>query len=79
MWEDILNIIISNGIFAVLFCLLLFYQLKDSKAREEKYQKTIEKLANHLDIVEDIKDELVEVKKQTLLCSKKKERKTSEI
>ena len=61
MWEDILNIIISNGIFAVLFCSLLFYQLKDSRSREEKYQRTIEKLSNHLDIVEDIKEELVEI------------------
>ncbi len=74
MWQDILNIIISNGIFAVLFCTLLFYQLKDSKAREEKYQKTIEKLSNHLDIIEDIREDVKDVKK-VIIFPKKKEKK----
>lgn len=74
MWQDILNIIISNGIFAVLFCTLLFYQLKDSKAREEKYQKTIEKLSSHLDIIEDIREDVKDVKK-VIIFPKKKEKK----
>ena len=42
MWQDILNIIISNGIFAILFVSLLFIQIKDSKRREEKYQDAID-------------------------------------
>lgn len=74
MWEDILNIVISNGIFATLFVGLLLYLLKDSSKREDKYTNTInslnENLNNALDIgekvdevkmsVEDMKDELDE-------------------
>jgi len=46
MWNEILNLAISNGIFAVLFMLLLIYELRDSNNREKKYQETIDKLAN---------------------------------
>ena len=56
--EDIINIVISNGVFATLFVWLLFYQLKDSSKREQKYIATIEKLSKHLDIVEELKEDL---------------------
>ena len=41
MWEKIFTMAISNGIFACLFVALLVYELKDSRTREKKYQKTI--------------------------------------
>ena len=63
MWQDIINIIISNGIFAILFVSLLFIQIKDSKKREEKYQEAIKKLSHHLDVVEDISEDVKEMKK----------------
>lgn len=63
--EDIINIVISNGIFATLFVWLLFYQLKDSSKREQKYIATIEKLSKHLGIVEELKEDITEIK-QTL-------------
>ncbi len=66
MWEEILNQALANGIWAVLFVSLLVYQLKDSAKREKKYQDTISKLNQHLDIVEDIKDEIKEIR-STLL------------
>ena len=78
MWQDILNIVISNGIFAILFVSLLFVQLKDSKEREEKYQKTIETLSKHLGTLEDIKEDVKEVK-EVILYPKKKEKKIYEI
>ena len=59
MWEKIFNLAISNGIWAVLFVILLFYQLKDSKEREIKYQQTIESLGKSLEI---IKDEINKIK-----------------
>ena len=46
MWNEAINLAISNGIFAVLFLLLLLYVLKDSNIREKKYQQTIEKLSD---------------------------------
>ncbi len=56
MWDEIFNLAISNGIFAVMFLCLLIYELKDSSKREKKYQDTLEKLStgiNHLANVED--------------------------
>ena len=62
MWEEIFKLALSNGIWAVLFVSLLVYQLKDSAKREKKYQDTISKLNQHLDAVEDIKEELKEIR-----------------
>ena len=78
MWQDIINIIISNGIFAILFVSLLFIQIKDSKKREEKYQEAIKKLSHHLDVVEDISEDIKEMKK-IIIIPKKKGSKLNEI
>ena len=78
MWQDIINIIISNGIFAILFVSLLFIQIKDSKKREEKYQEAIKKLSHHLDVVEDISEDVKEMKK-IIIITKKKGSKLNEI
>ena len=62
MWEQIFNLAISNGLFAVLFLGLLIYQLRDSRARENRYQETIVKLGNALDIVQSVKHDVEEIK-----------------
>ena len=62
MWEQVFKIAISNGIFAVLFVALLVFQLKDSARREKKYQATIEKLSKHLDLVEEINNDIKEIR-----------------
>ena len=62
MWEQIVNLAISNGLFAVLFLGLLVYQLKDSRTREQKYQMTIEKLGNSLEIVKQVKEDVEDIK-----------------
>ena len=62
MWDELIKLAMSNGIWAVLFLGLLIFQLKDSAAREKKYQKTIEVLSNNLAIVEQIKEEVAEIK-----------------
>lgn len=62
MWQEIFNLAINNGLWAVLFLCLLIYQLRDSKNREIKYQKTIETLGNSFDVLQDIKDDVVEIK-----------------
>ena len=62
IWKEILSVVVSNGIFAILFVGLFCYQLKDSRKRENKYQKTIEDLTVHLDIIEDVKEDVQELK-----------------
>lgn len=56
MWNQILDLAINNGLWAVLFMGLLIYQLKDSKNREKKYQDTIAELSNTLTKVNKIDD-----------------------
>lgn len=62
MWEEIFSQATANGIWAMLFVGLLFFILSDSARREKKYQETIAKLSNHLDCVEDIRDEIKEIR-----------------
>jgi len=62
MWEEVFKLALSNGIWAVMFVGLLIFQLKDSAKREKKYQDTIAKLNQHLDTVQDIKEELKEIR-----------------
>ena len=64
MWEKIFNLAISNGIWAVLFLVLLFFQLKDSKERETKYQKTIENLGKSLEIINHVKEDVEIIKEE---------------
>ena len=64
MWQEILNIVISNGIFAVLFVLLLSYLLKDSSKREKKYTDVIENLGKNLSEALDLKNETEKISEQ---------------
>lgn len=62
MWEQIFEVASQTGIWSVLFVSLFFYQLKDSKTREEKYQSTIKSLAHSLSIVNTIKEDVENIK-----------------
>ncbi len=76
MWEEIFNLAINNGLWSVLFLILLVYVLKDSKARELKYQQTITTLADSLEIIQDVKEDVQEIKSKLLnsdLSNPKKE------
>ena len=61
MYEEIIQLAIKNGLWAVLFIVLFFYILRDAARREKKYQNTIEKLNEHLKTVNDIKKEVGEI------------------
>lgn len=63
MWNKILELAISDGLWALLFCVLLIYQLKDSKARESKYQSTISMLSKDLEYMKEL-DESIESMEQ---------------
>jgi len=75
MWDQILKMAISQGLFAVLFLGLLIYQLRDSRVREQKYQETIVRLGNALEIVQSVKDDVEDIKE--ILKTKHKKGKTS--
>lgn len=69
MEAEILKMVISQGIFAVLFVWLFFDTRKESKAREEKLQSIINKnqeviseLAEKFNVVEDIQEDVSEIK-----------------
>ncbi|MBO5395174.1 MAG: bacteriocin [Clostridia bacterium] len=61
-WSELVSSIVSNGIFAMLFVVLLFYQLKDSQKREQAYRNTIDELATHLIVIEKVREEVNELK-----------------
>ena len=46
MITEVINLAISNGLWAVLFVLLFLYQMQNGSKREKKYQEIIEKLTN---------------------------------
>lgn len=72
IWKEIISVVVSNGIFATLFVGLFCYQLKDSRRRENKYQKTIEDLTIHLDLIEDVKEDVQELKSIVMTKRRKK-------
>ena len=51
-WAELVKIIVF----------LFFYQLKDSAKREESYKQTIESLTDHLDVLEQVRNEIRELK-----------------
>ncbi len=61
-WDELIKVIVSYGVFAMLFVFLFFYQLKDSSKREQAYQSTIKELTQHLQIIEDVKEEVSDLK-----------------
>ena len=62
IWNEVISVVVSNGIFATLFVFLFFYQLKDSAKRAKAYQQTIQDLTEHLEMIEEVKEEVSELK-----------------
>ena len=58
MWDQIMEYAATDGIWALLFLALFFYQLKDSRKREEKYTATITSLTEGLNALEGIKQDI---------------------
>ncbi|MBQ7603067.1 MAG: bacteriocin [Clostridia bacterium] len=54
MIDEIINLAISNGLWAVLFVMLFLYQIQNSQKRERKYQDIIDSLTNSLGIIKNI-------------------------
>lgn len=57
MEDNIFQLLATQGAFAILFCYLLFYVLKENSTREQNYQKIIKDLSDSLpDIKKDIEN-----------------------
>lgn len=65
-WNEIISVVVSNGIFATLFVFLFFYQLKDSSKREKQYQTTIADLTEHLQMIEQVREEVSDLKEHLI-------------
>lgn len=66
MWEQIWETALNSGLWAMLFVGLFITQMKDSKAREEKYQQLVDSLAEKLKIVEVIKTDIELIKDELI-------------
>lgn len=73
--DEIISLVVANGIFAVLFCGLLVYELRDSRSREDNYEKIIRALGDRLKAVEDIKADVSEIKTDVKILRSGGERK----
>ena len=62
MWEQMWETALNSGLWAMLFVALFITQMRDSKAREEKYQQLVDSLAEKLKIVEVIKEDIDYIK-----------------
>lgn len=77
MWNEILNLAIKNGLWAVLFLGLFIFVIKDSSNREKKYQSIIEELTTHLGVVNQIKKEVDNIKDIVLKPKNSKHKSTA--
>ena len=60
--DEIVSTVVANGVWAVLFCLLLVYELKDSRSRENRYMRTIGELTDRLNALTAVKSDTEEIK-----------------
>ncbi len=57
--STILELAVSQGIWAALYIYLFFRMLKENKEREERYQSTIDRLSTNIETgIEKIQDQL---------------------
>lgn len=61
MIQEILSAALNSGLWAALFCMLFFYQLRDSKEREKKYVATIDSLADSLKLLHGVDEKCREI------------------
>ena len=69
MEKATMDLIVSQGIFAILFLYLFTDTRKESKKREEELQKIIDnnqkiiiETVNKLNVIEDVKEDVKEIK-----------------
>lgn len=56
METEIIKSALSNGLWATLFVVLLFYVLRTSGEREKRLIDCVDRLSKQFEVVDDIKD-----------------------
>ena len=62
MENELIKMVITNGIFCSLFVWLLLDTRKDTKQRESKYQEIITSLSDKIGIIDVMKDDIKSIK-----------------
>ena len=60
--NELLSIDLSQISFGALFVWLLFDTNKKNENREQKYQEIIESLSNNIALIQDVKEDVEEIK-----------------
>ncbi|HBJ2623476.1 UviB-like protein [Clostridium botulinum] len=60
--DELIRAALSQGLGYALFVFLLMYVLKTTGERETKYQNLLDKMADKFNVVEDIKEDVKEIK-----------------
>ncbi|AIY78958.1 UviB-like protein [Clostridium botulinum] len=60
--DEIMKMALSQGLGYALFVFLLLYVLKTTGNRENRYQDLLDTLAQKFNVVEDIKEDVKEIK-----------------
>lgn len=70
MIDEIMKLAISNGLWAVLFVFLFFFQIKDSKKREKNYIEIIQELSKEVGIIKKVDNDLKTISNNVLNVKK---------
>ena len=62
MENELIKMVVTNGIFCGLFVWLLMDTRKDGKQRELKYQEIITSLSDKIGIIDVIKEDIKSIK-----------------
>ncbi|AFS79202.1 hypothetical protein DUF2762 [Gottschalkia acidurici 9a] len=62
MEKEIIKLALSQGLWASLFVVMLFYVLNTNGKREGKYQNIIDNLTKKFNIVEEVQKDVKEIK-----------------
>ncbi|MGN2370918.1 BhlA/UviB family holin-like peptide [Clostridium cagae] len=60
--DELMKMALSQGLGYALFVFLLLYVLKTTGNRENRYQDLLDTLAQKFNVVEDIKEDVKEIK-----------------
>ena len=60
--NELFSIDLSHISFGALFVWLLFDTNKKNENREQKYQEIIESLSNNISLIQDVKEDVEEIK-----------------
>ncbi|NFL86219.1 UviB-like protein [Clostridium botulinum] len=60
--DELIRAALSQGLGYGMFACLLVYVLKTTGERETKYQNLLDKMADKFNVVEDIKEDVKEIK-----------------